>query len=152
MAMPEDALALIQEFTELVPGVPATDEIFNEILEYFWEQKGGVLKRLDNDLLIQISCSKGYTRKRDGTEELLYHEVSVCLSKLLEPPHYVPRTPLYCGTVRRKDDLQGFMEKMMECRRVLQMVRAGGLCSCNRRLKMEGARLCAQCACEEFLQ
>ena len=107
---------------------------------------------MDDDLLIQIDCSKHLKRKRDGTHEVVRHEVSVCLSKLHEPPRYYPRTALYRGTVQRKDDLQGCMEMLTECRRVLRLVRAGGLCSCNLRLKMEGARLCAKCACEEFLQ
>ena len=152
--LPPEVCAMIEQFHELVPGVPSDEKTMTQMLEHFWEDKSAVLKRLEPGLEIQIGSEQHYKRKRDGTTEKVYHAVDFMVFKLLEPqPNgFRPRIALYDGKVKQKDDIKGFMDQLTECRRVLRLVRAGGLCSCNRRLKIEGARLCAKCACEEFLQ
>ena len=72
---------------------------------------------------------------------------------LSQTPHsYRPRRVLYYGRVNKKDDVEGFLKHLTECRRIVGAVRAGGMCACGERLKLKNARLCADCAVREFLQ
>ena len=66
------------------------------------------------------------------------------------PGGYRPRRVLYRGQVSARGDTDAFLKHLMEMRQVLRAVRAGGLCSCGERLKVEKASLCAPCACKAF--
>ena len=153
MSLPQEACALIQAFSELVPGVPASEEALRGILAHFWLPRHLYLE-VEPDLRIEVEGHKHYKRKRGGGTELVEELVTLYVYHL-EPPlanAYRPRCVLYRGQVKKADDTEGFLKHLTECRRILGVVRAGGLCACGRRLKVDNSRLCADCAVREFLQ
>ena len=70
MSLPQEACALIQTFSELVPGVPASEETLKDMLAYFFQPRQLEMKP-EPDLLIEIEGHTHYKRKRDGSTELV---------------------------------------------------------------------------------
>ena len=153
MSLPQEACALIQTFSELAPGVPASEETLKDMLAYFFQPRQ-LEVRPEPDLLIEIEGHRHFKRKRDGSTELTEEYVGLYLFKLKPPVShgYRPRRVLYYGHVKKQDDVDGFLKHLTECRRIVSAVRAGGMCACGERLKLKNARLCADCAVREFLQ
>ena len=106
------------------------------------------------DLLVEIEGQEHHKRKRGEEPELVSKDVHLWVYHL-EPPlplsGYRPKNKLYYGIVKSADDTDTFLKHLMEVHRIVQVVRAGGLCACGR-LKLTKARLCADCAIREFLQ
>ena len=153
--MPLEAMALVQAFSELVPGVPCSDETLKSLLAHFWKPGALLRHNPEDNLLLEIEHHARYKRKRGGGTELINEFVSFYVFLLQDPvgSHgYRPRRVLYHGHVDSRDDTDAFLKNLMEMRRILRVVRAGGLCSCGERLKVEKASLCAPCACKAFFK
>ena len=153
MSLPQEACALIHSFGELVSGVPASEATLKEILAYFWQPRH-LYFETEPDLRVEIEGHKHYKRKRGGETELVEELVTLYVHHLQDPigpGNYRPRRVLFRGAVTSADDTEGFLKHLTKCRRIVRVVRAGGLCACGR-LKLTNARLCAECAIREFLQ
>ena len=152
--MPQEAMALVQAFSELVPGVPCDDETLKGLMAYFWTPHAIMRHEPEDNLVLEIEHHTHYKRKRGGDLELVEDFVTFYFFVLL-PPHpngFRPRRVLYRGQVNSRGDTEVFLKHLMEMRRVLRAIRAGGLCSCGERLKVEKASLCAPCACKAFFK
>ena len=151
--MPQEAMALVQAFSELVPGVPCDEETLGRLIAHFWTPHAILRHEPEENLVMEIEHHTHYKRKRGGETELVEDFVSFYFFLLLapHPNNYRPRRVLYRGQVNCQCDTEAFLHNLMEMRRILRLVRAGGLCSsCGERLKVERASLCAPCACKAF--
>ena len=148
-------MALVQAFSELVPGVPCDDETLKSLIAHFWKPHAILHHSPEENVNMEIEHHTHYKRKRNGETELVEDYVSFYFMILLDPVPggYRPRRFLYRGQVSSRGDTEAFLNHLMEMRRILRLVRAGGLCSsCGERLKVERASLCAPCACKAFWQ
>ena len=145
---PEEVLSLISQFNEFVPGVPTST--LKEITAYFW--KGHYQTIEFPGVEIEINGVASYKRKRGGGTELEWRKIcfNVTVFGGANPSGYRNRWIVYHGSINSEEDTDGFLNHMLECRRVLQLVRNGGLCDCGKALKLVGANKCARCAIIAF--
>ena len=146
---PEEVLSLISQFNEFVPGVPTST--LKEITAYFW--KGHYQTFEFPGVEIEIMGTASYKRKRGGGTELEWRKICFHVRVFSGAPDAVGfrnRWSLYHGSVNSEEDTDGFLKHMLECRRILQLVRNGGLCDCGKALKLHGSSKCIRCAIATF--
>ena len=147
--VPAEVEALVQQFNELTPGVPTS--ALKEILPYFW--KGNLWSVTSDNAEVEIMGTASYKRKRGGGTELEWRKICFHVTIFPGAPNpngYRNRWSRYNGSIDSEEDTDGFLKHMLECRRILQLVRNGGLCDCGKALKLHGSSKCTRCAMAAF--
>ena len=147
--VPAEVEALVQQFNELTPGVPTST--LKEITAYFWKGHNQMIEFPGVE--IDIIGTASYKRKRGGGTELEWRKICFRVAVFRGPPDavgYRNRWSLYNGSINSEEDTDGFLKHMLECRRILQLVRNGGLCDCGKTLKLHGSSKCTRCAMTAF--
>ena len=146
--VPAEVEALVQQFNELTPGVPTN--ALKDVLAYFWKGHCQIIEF--PGIEIEIIGTASYKRKRGGGTELEWRKICfhVTVFAAPNPNGYRNRWSLYNGSIDSEEDTDGFLKHMLECRRILQLVRNGGLCDCGKALKLHGSSKCIRCAMAAF--